>query len=334
MTEENSTTSQLSVAMTTTGVTPITGGNTLMSSPSRTIFQCAVLIIGVVGIATNAIILYALVASKQHKKHGLIVHQNAIDLFSSFFIFITYSLKLCNIYLTGYVGYWLCKLILSDSLTWCGAICSVINLAIITVERYLKVVHPIWSKNKLRNWMMYSAMAFAWIVSFISNVVVVFPAKAVIDGACYGFAMWKNKTDVLIYFVWNFVLFYVVELFIFIFCYWRILIVLRRQARVMAGHSAAAGPSTTKVLSMQMQANVIKTMVFISAFYAVSWLPCYVYFLHLNLSPNPTLNDGGFYACVSVAFMYLGTNPFIYAIKFEPVKQVLLRLILCRKTGE
>ena len=32
-----------------------------------------------VGTAANALVLYALVASKQHKKNVLIVHQNALD---------------------------------------------------------------------------------------------------------------------------------------------------------------------------------------------------------------------------------------------------------------
>jgi len=61
MTEESSTTSEMSVAMTTTGMTQITGGNTMTSSLSRGAevyyFQCAVLVIGVVGTTTNALIL-------------------------------------------------------------------------------------------------------------------------------------------------------------------------------------------------------------------------------------------------------------------------------------
>jgi len=43
----------------------------VVTSSSRGIefyFQCAVVVIGVVGTAANALILYALVASKQHKK--------------------------------------------------------------------------------------------------------------------------------------------------------------------------------------------------------------------------------------------------------------------------
>ena len=150
MTEETSTASHLSVAMTTTGMAQNTGENTMTPSSLRGTefyFHCALVVIGVVGTALNALIVYALVASKQHKKHVLIVSQNALDLFSCFFIVVTYSVKLCNIHLTGSVGYWLCTLLISDSLIWCGSIGSVINLASITVERYLKVVHSTWSKG-------------------------------------------------------------------------------------------------------------------------------------------------------------------------------------------
>ena len=300
-------------------------------------FQCGVLVIGVLGTTANALILYALVASKQHKKHVLIVHQNALDLFTCFFMIVTYSVKLCNIYLTGPAGYWLCTLLLSESLIWFGTYASVVNLAIVTIERYLKVVHSTWSKTKLRNWMVYSAMALAWIVSFVSNIAVAFPTSTVINGACYPYMIWASDTARIINFVWNFVSFYVVIIFIFIFCYWRILTVIRRQASVMATH-AAAGPSTSQAhvhaQYNQIQSNVTKTMIFVSAFYAISWFPSYAYYMYQNLSPRAYFTEGGYYASISITFLYMCTNPFVYATKFDPVKEVLLRLIPCKKNTE
>jgi len=57
------------------------------------------------------------------------------------------AMRLCNIQLTGRLGYWLCMLILSDNLLWCSLNGSVINLMSVSVERYIKVVHHAWSKN-------------------------------------------------------------------------------------------------------------------------------------------------------------------------------------------
>lgn len=94
----------------------------------------------------------------------------------------------------------------------------------------------------------------------------------------------------------------------------------------MAGHSGAA--STTKqVKANQMQVNIVKTMVYVSVFYAISDLPMNVYYLLLNIHANITIIESGYYAVLFVSFFYICANPFIYAAKFEPVKRVLLRLI-------
>jgi len=326
-----------SVVIATTGVTQITGENTMTTSLPRGIefyFQCAVLIIGIVGTGCNGLILYALVASKQHKKHALIVHQNALDLLTCLFIVIIYSTKLCNIYLTGSLGYFLCTLVLSESLAWWGTIASVINLASITVERYLKVVYPVRSKKWLgKNWTIYLAMGTAWIVSFTANVAIIFPTSAVMDGLCYPYMIWKNGALRIVFFIWNFLSFYVLIISIFVFCYWRILVVIRRQARVMADHNAA-GSSAAQTGLNHIQTNVIKTMVIVSTLYTVSWLPAYVYYLLISLSPHPTHLDFTYYGSAFLAFSYMCTNPFIYATKFDPVKRVLVRMIPWKKTSQ
>jgi len=88
------------------------------------------------------------------------------------------------------------------------------------------------------------------------------------------------------------------------------------------------------MLSNQIQTNVIKTMIFVSAFFAIAWLPNYTFILLLNLSPNLKLSQSGYNASVFIAFLYICTNPFIYAAKFDPVRQVLIRMVLCKKTAE
>jgi len=332
MTEESATTSHLSVAMTTTG-----GGNTMTPASSRGMefyARCALLVIGIVGMATNGLILYALMVSKQQKKHVLIVNQNALDLFTSFMMVVVHSVKLYNIYLTGSGGYWLCILLVSESPVWWGTFGSVINLESITLERYLKVVHSVWSKKKLKNWMIYSAVAFSWIGSLIWILATVFKTSAVINGTCYTYVIWENETGKIINTIWTVLTLYVSILLIFIFCYWRILAVIRRQAKVMAGH-ANAGPSTAQAQSHKIQTNIIKTMIFVSALYAILWLPNQINLLNLNLNPNhPPILDGVYYSTLIFAFLYMCTNPFVYATKFDPVKEVLLRLIPCRKNSE
>ena len=294
-------------------------------------FQCAVVVIGVVGTAANALILYAMVASRQHKKNVLIFNQNILDFVSCFFLIVTYAFKLCNVHLTGTSGYWLCKIVLSENLIWCPTFGSTINLAAITIERYLKVVHYAWSKKRLRNWMIYSASAFAWIGGTAASTGVAIPTSDVLHGVCYPGYFWESKAAYLAYAIWGFLSFEVIILAIFVFCYWRMLMVIRRQAKVMAGH-VAAGPSSTQAHhSNQIQSNIIKTMSIVTVFFVVSWSPLNIYYLLGITDVNVTLLQSTYYAVLFIVFLYFCTNPFIYATRFDPVKRVLLGLIPCKK---
>jgi len=66
-------------------------------------------------------------------------------------------------------------------------------------------------------------------------------------------------------------------------------------------------------------------MILVSAFYAVCVLPATTFFLISNLVPNITFNENS--EILFILFFYFAANPFIYAVKFDPVKRVLLRLI-------
>ena len=108
------TTSHLSVATTT----DVNGMTSPSSRGADFYFKCAVASIGVVGTAANALVLYALVASRQHRKHLLICNQNAMDLASCSLLVVTYPLHLCDVRLTGTLGDWLCIVIFSDCFLW------------------------------------------------------------------------------------------------------------------------------------------------------------------------------------------------------------------------
>ena len=180
--------------------------------------------------------------------------------------------------------------------------------------------------------MIYAAMVFAWVGSIIYNLALVLQTTRVIDGVCYAYAIWKNEAGKIIHLIWNFVSLYVMILLIFIFCYWRILVVIRRQASVMAGHSFAVS-SAAQIQSNKIKTSVIKTMVLVCALYGISWLPTYICILLLSLNSSLALPDSGYYASVFIAFLYICINPFIYAIKFDPVKEMLLLMIPCKKTA-
>jgi len=97
----------------------------------------------------------------------------------------------------------------------------------------------------------------------------------------------------------------------------------------MAGY----GSTSAQAQSHQIQTNVTKTMILISAFFAVTNFPVDCYFLLVNVNANVSMLEGGYYATMFIIFLYSCTNPFIYATKFDPVKRTLLKLIPCKKNS-
>jgi len=70
-------------------------------------------------------------------------------------------------------------------------------------------------------------------------------------------------------------------------------------------------------------------MIIVSAFYVVCWLPTSLYKVVFNVVSN-ALPPTSYYPTIFLAFFYVCVNPFIYAMKFEPIKRILLNLFPAR----
>ena len=123
---------------------------------------------------------------------------------------------------------------------------------------YLKVVHHAWAKKKLRKWMLYSLIPFSWVGGNAVAWSWTVQTTAVVNGVCYALVLWKSRTDQLAFLIWYSLSFYVGLFLLFLFCYGRILVTIRRQAKVMAGHAAS---TNAQAQSKQLQLKIVKTMV-------------------------------------------------------------------------
>ena len=74
-------------------------------------------------------------------------------------------------------------------------------------------------------------------------------------------------------------------------------------------------------------------MTFVCAFYVVTWLPLNVYFMLIDFNMVAYI-ESVVSVLTFVSFFYISANPFIYAMKFYPVKQVLASLIPCKNTQQ
>jgi len=293
-----------------------------------------------IGIVANALVLYALVAAnareaKKRVVNWLIINQNFLDLCCCVVLVITLSLRVSNIYLTGMLGYVLCGIFISANATYCVLNAAVINLMTLTVERYLKVVYPFWSKKHLKKWMIYAAIVFSWVGGILSVGPLGMATSFVFEGTCMGFKIYFDTPKIRKgYGIWNFFSFSLIPLLIFVYCYAHIVVVMRKQMRVMAGHNmegSAQRASHSQAQSKRVKWNVIKTMIIVSAFFVSCWYPMNLYIIVME---DPLLTSErtiGYIATVFLPYINISVNPFIYGTKHEGVRRILADMMICYK---
>jgi len=299
--------------------------------------QYAVIAIGIFGTAANAFVLYALIAehaqnTKKRAINLLIINQNLLDMSSCILVVISYSIRL-RPYMGGVLGYFICTIFYSEGAVHSTLNASVINLITLTIERYLKVVHPFWSKKNLKRWMIHAAIVFAWIGGTLYLMPAAFTTTILVDGMCLSFYIWQSPAASMVYMTMMCIIFFFIPLVTFIYCYGRIVIVMKRQMRVMAGHNVegSAQMSASQMQSKRIKWNIIKTMIIVSITFIICWFPISIYFMIVDISaPTGGLFVGYFFA-LFMAYLNTCMNPFIYALKHDGVKQRLAHLIICHK---
>jgi len=138
--------------------------------------------------------------------------------------------------------------------------------------------------------MIYSTVAFTWVSGTVVAAAVNTSTTDVVNGACLSRVFWRSPAARVAYVIWYHLSFYVAILSIFVLCYWRILAVIRRQAKTMAAHDAT-GPSTAQAQLKRSQANITKTMLLVSVLFAItmapgSWATGWLWILAREVGPD------------------------------------------------
>jgi len=140
--------------------------------------------------------------------------------------------------------------------------------------------------------MIYSAIAFAWIAGIFVAAAVTASTTAVVNGVCHARRFFESPAAQKAFGVWNFLSFYLVILLIFVYCYGRVLVVVRRQARVMAAHGGGHGSNTAQGHLNKIQTSVIKTMILVYVTLATSTTAaCYRSLLPIKHRSGPVEQD-------------------------------------------
>jgi hypothetical protein len=245
----------------------------------------------------------------------------------------TYGVNIVKIYYKGTSGYLLCLILSGEQLMWFGLNSSAVNLVSITVERYVKIVHSIWHKNHFKRWMVYFGCAFSWVSGPVANFICYPLATYVSDGQCMPLVQFPSRTVEMVYVWFTYLYYYQVPLLIFVICYARIFQVIRRQNRIFqqafkdeeaVASSSAGGAIGDNRKSWQSQVNAAKTMIIITLFFAISWMPSNVYYV-IVMTASASIIQPIWYAAVFIALFNICANPFIYIVSNNEIRVCLTR---------
>ena len=107
---------------------------------------------------------------------------------------------------------------LCASACWIHRYSSIFGLVVITVERYIKIVHPVVYRNHYRRWMTQAGVVLPWIDGICTFLVPAWSTAAMVDGRCLKF-QWPTRALYGGYMMTTFVWHYVVPPAFFLFAY-------------------------------------------------------------------------------------------------------------------
>ena len=287
--------------------------------------------IAVVGFLANLYVLLALLFSKNSRKNNvnaLIMHQTVLDLTSCIFLFIGLMMKPKG--LKDSLAFFVCVFFQNHAVSITAGSASVCGLMIITIERYVKIVHPVVYRNRYRPWMTRVGIIFPWIFGICTNLIPQLVASRVVRGRCLKRSIASTPELKLTWAVAKFLILYLGLLAVFVFGYWKILAAICRQrnqvgqSQQVTSNAATAAENSSKRTEM----NVIRTMVIVSVTFALTFGWQRTYSILTAIKAVPVIRV--LYLVFSV-FSYATRclNPFIYAKQYEIVRN-WWRVIVCR----
>ena len=288
--------------------------------------------IAVVGFLANGYVLLALIFSKNSRAsnvNAFITHQTILDLTACIFLFFGLVLKPTG--MSDSLALFVCWIFSNYAISITVGDASICGLVIITVERYVKIVHPVAYRNHYRPWMTRLGIVIPWIFGICMGLIPIWATAGVVRGRCIKSRIGSTPELKLAWNIAKFLIQYAAPLAVFVFGYWKILAVIRRQ-RKQVGHSQPQGTfnatTATEATNKRIEVNVIKTMVLVSVSFAVCFFCMRTYTILTALRVVPVIPIlYGLFSVFSYASRCL--NPFVYATQYEVVRR-WWKVTLCR----
>ena len=297
------------------------------------------ILIGVIGALGNSFVIMVMLSSKEVRRkipNILIIHQSVIDAFTSALLILTSTNTYDNAggqY--GIKGELYCRIWAMKVPLWSAFMVSTYNLLVLTVERYIEIVHPIYHKVSFGRVHLSIAMILVWIIGFAYNFLLTGLTSGTSSGQCELMTNWPSEFARNAVGVLTFVLEYLLPLLVMIFCYSKIAWILKTKAKVVPiADNSSRGNNSTNVavrssLMSKARRNVIKTLFIVCLCFVACWTWNQVFFLLYNTGHEVSFTTGFYHFTVYAAFINSCINPFIYIVQLTSFRNAVRLLFGC-----
>ena len=294
---------------------------------------------GVVGFIGNVFVVIVMLSSPSVRKkipNMYIIHQSVIDALVSVALMGTARIPPSPSY-HGILGYLDCLVWQSKLILWVLLLCSTYNLVVLTIERYIEIVFPIYHKVSFSRTKATLSLVSVWVFSIAFELAGKTPPTYTENGQCHFIARWPSHTARRVYGIWVVIVKFFLPLIVLIYCYGHIAVMLQKRIE----NAPSNGPQTAAERSRNAQVarlqkgkrNTVKTLALVATAFVLCWSCNQFYFLFYNIGYNLSLKSDFYHFSVIMNFVNSCINPIIYVFKFEQFQEATKRLfsIIFRK---
>lgn len=301
--------------------------------------------IGSIGIIGNAFTCIVMLSSRTLRKHFtnlFILNQSMLDGMAAVFLMLSTVFEDNGRYLSGLADQLLCSIWYAKAQLWGMYISSTYNLLSLSIERYMKVVHPIFHRVHFNKTKFYIIIVAVWIIGPLYSALYMIPTSKVVDGVCRPFSDYPSAAAQKTAGIINVIFVYIIPLIVIIYVYSRMAFALRsRKVGIItvtpntADHQASEAVKTEQQHKMNYQRRTIKTLAIVCGVFIMCWSWNQLYYLFYNFGYPMDFGSNFYHFTVIAVFLNCCLNPLIYALKYKAF-QTACRQFMCgwRKSHE
>ena len=285
--------------------------------------------LGIVGNALVIVVIFNFTTLRKKLTNIFIIHQSFVD-FCASLVLLVLTLTQKQHYVTGVAGDLLCRIWLSTHVLWVCFTVSTFNLCILTIERYVAIVHPIAHKTAFTYTKAAISMVLAWILGIINNLY--HPLASGMRGdICFSMKFYPSLSVQRMTGVINFMVKFFIPIAIMIYSYGRILYVINQK--IQPGNEQGQAKGKGKNSYSGAKKKTVRMLILVCLAFVLCWSWNQFYFLAYNLGANVSFQHPFFEFSIIAVFCNCCINPFIYIAKFEEFQRGLRIMLRLGKRG-